>query len=100
MSPALPLGGHLYLGQKGTFLLCVDIPRDDTLTDELRIEALPELSVRNVRELLRTVLPLPQLTEEAAIAQVVKHLVNRTRSRRSRLNRQRQGTRGPIRYVE
>ena len=25
MSPALPLGGHLYLGQKGTFLLCVDI---------------------------------------------------------------------------
>ena len=24
MSPALPLGGHLYLGQKGTFLLCVD----------------------------------------------------------------------------
>ena len=78
----------------------VRIPRDDTLTDELRIEALPELSLRNVRELLRTVLPLPQLTEEAAIAQVVKHLVNRTRSRRSRLNRQRQSTRGPIRYVE
>jgi hypothetical protein len=43
--------------------------------------------VQNVRELLRAVMPLPQLSREQAAEQVVKHLVNRTRSRRSRVKK-------------
>ena len=37
---------------------------------------------------LRAALPLPDLTAERAAALVVEHLVNRTRSRRSRRRRQ------------
>jgi hypothetical protein len=39
----------------------------------------------NARELLRAAMPLPQLTVEAATDLVIKHLFNRTRSRKSRL---------------
>jgi hypothetical protein len=48
---------------------------------------LPALSTANVRELLKAVLPLPQLSPEEARQQVVKHLVNRSRSTASRLRR-------------
>jgi len=40
-----------------------------------------------VREMLRAVMPLPQLSPEEAQAQVVKHLVNRSRSTASRLRK-------------
>lgn len=50
-------------------------------------DVLPLLSVANVRELLRAAMPLPQLTTQQAIDLVVEHLVNRTRSRRSRLRK-------------
>ena len=49
------------------------------------MEVLPTLSVANVRTLLKAAMPLPQLTPEAATALVIKHLVNRTRSRKSRV---------------
>ena len=49
------------------------------------IEILPNLSVANVRTLLRATLPLPQLSPLQAAQLVVKHLDNRIRSRKSRL---------------
>jgi SRSO17 transposase len=62
-------------------------PRDECLAHKLEVDVLPELSVANVREMLRAVLPLSQLTPERAQKLVVKHLLNRTRSRRSRLKK-------------
>ena len=62
--------------------------RDPTLLQQFAVDILPALSMANIRLLLRAAMPLPQPTPEQAIAQVTQHLVNRTRSRRSRLNRQ------------
>jgi|SRR5215207_142847 len=61
-------------------------PRDPALVKELRVDQLPQLSMANIRELLRAVMPLPRLTVERATDLVVEHLVNRTRSRKSRLS--------------
>ena len=62
-------------------------PRDPQLAVELgvEVEELPGLSAANVRELLRAVMPLPQLTVKSATDLVIEHLLNRTRSRKSRL---------------
>jgi SRSO17 transposase len=54
---------------------------------QYEVDALPKLSVANVRELLRASMPLPHLSPEEAASLVVSHLVNRTRSRKSRLRR-------------
>jgi SRSO17 transposase len=62
-------------------------PRDVGLAAELGVDLLPELSVANVRELLRAAMPLPVLTREKARELVVTHLLNRTRSRRSRMKK-------------
>jgi SRSO17 transposase len=62
-------------------------PPDPTLLQEMQVEGLPTLSMANVRELLRAVMPLPQLTPEEATRQVVKHLFQRTQSRKSRLKK-------------
>lgn len=62
-------------------------PRDPDLVEAYEMDVLPELSVSNVRELLKAAMPLPQLSPEDAAALVVKHLDNRARSRRSRLKR-------------
>jgi hypothetical protein len=51
---------------------------------------LPALSTANVRELLRAVLPLPHLSPQDATALVIEHLVNRSRSRSSRLKHRQQ----------
>lgn len=59
--------------------------RDPALLEQYEVEVLPMLSVANVRELLRAAMPLPQLSTQEAATLVVKHLINRTRSRRSRL---------------
>lgn len=69
-------------------------PRDSELARQLEVEVLPTLSVANVRELLQAVMPLKQLSPEEATRLVVKHLVNRSRSTRSRLKKQRRN-RGP-----
>jgi SRSO17 transposase len=58
--------------------------RDPQLARELELKALPALSVANVRELLQATMPLPQLSPDQATQLVVKHLVNRSRSSRSR----------------
>jgi len=62
--------------------------RDPTLHQQFAVDLLPAFSMANIRLLLRAAMPLPQPTPEQAIAQVTQHLVNRTRSRRSRLIRQ------------
>ena len=69
-------------------------PRDPELVEELEVDMLPTLSVANVRELLRAVLPLKQLSPAEATRLVVKHLVNRSRSTSCRLKKQQAG-RGP-----
>ena len=63
-------------------------PRDPELIEQLQVEVLPALSMANVREMLRAVLPLKQLTPEEATRLVVKHLVNRSRSTSSCLKAQ------------
>ena len=60
-------------------------PRDPELIEQLQVEVLPALSMANVREMLRAVLPLKQLSPEEATRLVVRHLVNRSRSTSSRL---------------
>jgi SRSO17 transposase len=64
----------------------IQFARDPALLAKYEVEVLPALSVANVRALLRATLPLPQLLPSQAADLVVKHLVNRTRSRKSRLN--------------
>jgi SRSO17 transposase len=61
--------------------------RDPQLAVELgvEVEELPALSMANVRELLRAAMPLPQLTVKGATDLVIEHLLNRSRSRKSRL---------------
>jgi SRSO17 transposase len=59
--------------------------RDPDLFQHFQIEVLPALSTANVRSLLKAVLPLPELSKEEARRQVVRHLVNRSRSKASRL---------------
>jgi SRSO17 transposase len=60
-------------------------PLDPQLAADYETDLLPNLSMANVRELLRATLPLRQLSIQEAAALVVKHLDNRSRSRRSRL---------------
>lgn len=59
--------------------------RDPALAQVFEVEVLPMLSMANVRRMLQAVLPLPRLTPEEATEQVIEHLINRTRSRKSRL---------------
>ncbi|HEX9091602.1 MAG TPA: IS701 family transposase, partial [Anaerolineales bacterium] len=61
--------------------------QDPALLEKYEVEVLPELSVGNVRELLRAALPLPQLSPEEAAQLVTEHLVNRTRSRKSHMHK-------------
>ena len=62
-------------------------PRDSGLYHELEIDLLPALSAANVRVLLRAAMPLPQLSLQEAAELVVEHLINRTRSRKSRMKK-------------
>ncbi|MFZ0258335.1 MAG: IS701 family transposase, partial [Gammaproteobacteria bacterium] len=64
-------------------------PRDSALLAESETDVLPALSMANVRELLRAVMPLQRLTEEQAIEHVIEKLTNRTRSRKSKLKKHR-----------
>ncbi len=60
-------------------------PRDPALIEQLELLVLPALSMANLRELLKAVLPLKQLSPSEATSLVVQHLINRSRSTRSRL---------------
>lgn len=65
-------------------------PRDPELVHQLEVKVLPALSMANVREMLQAVLPLKQLSPKQATRLVIKHLVHRSRSTRTRLKAQRQ----------
>ena len=65
-----------------------DYPCDPKLLEEFEVDVLPALSMANVRELLRSVMPLKQLTVLQATERVTEKLFNRIRSRRSRLKNQ------------
>lgn len=60
-------------------------PRHADLAEQLEVNKLPALSLANLRELLRAVMPLPQLTVQQARRLVAQHLTNRARSTASRL---------------
>jgi SRSO17 transposase len=62
--------------------------RDPARAHQLQVEVLPALSTANMRELLKAVLPLPQLTPPEAMDLVITHLINRARSTSSRLKSQ------------
>lgn len=62
-------------------------PRDPNLLADYETDVLPALSMSNVRDMLRATLPLRRLSPLEAANLVVKHLDNRTRSRRSRLKK-------------
>ena len=64
-------------------------PVKEALRLELGVAAgeMPRMSVRNVRELLRATLPLPEVTRDGARELVAKHLLNRVRVRRSLLRK-------------
>jgi len=47
-----------------------DHPRDPSLLTDLAIDRLPDLSVANVRAMLRAAMPLPDLTADRAVALV------------------------------
>lgn len=61
--------------------------RDPALAKQFELEILPALSTANVRDLLMSVLPVPQLTPESARQLIVTYLVNRARSTGSRLRK-------------
>ncbi len=63
-------------------------PQDATLIDQLEVAVLPGLSMANIREMLKTVLPLKQLSPQQAVKVVINHLVARSRSTRCRLKAQ------------
>lgn len=60
--------------------------QDPALLAHYDTEFLPLLSVSNVRTLLRAALPLRQLSPQEATDLVIEQLLNRARSRQSRLN--------------
>ena len=59
--------------------------QDPDLLAEYEVELLPRWSMANVRAMLIAAMPLAQLSSQEAAYVVVKHLDNRTRSRKSRL---------------
>lgn len=66
--------------------------RDPALLEQYEVDVLPLLSVSNVRVLFRAAMPLPQLSTHEAAALVIKHLTNRTRSRKSRLRKRQESS--------
>jgi hypothetical protein len=66
-----------------------DYPRDPALLQRLETDQLPALSIANVRLFLRAVMPLQRLKVKQANDLVIEHVLNRTRSRKSRLKKQR-----------
>ena len=64
------------------------LAHDPDLARQLEVDVLPALSTANVRELLKAVLPLPDLTPDRATQIVTHMLVHRARSTSSRLKAQ------------
>jgi SRSO17 transposase len=63
----------------------------EAVKKETSLERLPDLSLANVKELMRSVMPMPQLTKEQARQKIIQTLFDRTRSTASRLRKQKSG---------
>jgi hypothetical protein len=80
--------GHMSQGYHYDFLRRkTDMRRKKTRAVPVNTEVLPAPSVTNVHELLRALMPLKHLTEGHATERVIEHLLNRTRSRKSRIKK-------------
>lgn len=55
-----------------------------TVQNELKIPQLPDLSLANVKELLKTAFPLPQLSKQQAVDLVINTLFIRTKNTKSK----------------
>ena len=67
----------------------MDIRQNDQINnqkvkEQLGIDTLPEISFANIRELLLTVYPLKTMSKEEAVVLVNKHLLNRSKSKKSK----------------
>ncbi len=60
----------------------------EIVNEELGIERLPDLSLANVKELMRSVMPLPRLTKSEARKKIIITLFDRTQSTASRRRKQ------------
>ncbi len=78
-------GAALWFAAQTKLELSAAYAPDAELAAELKVAVLPALSTANLCELMRAVLPVPQLTREEARELVVKHLVSRARSTASRV---------------
>jgi len=65
-----------------------EFAKTDVVQQELGIGRLPDLSLANVKELMRSVMPLPELTKEQARNKIVQTLFNRSQSTASRRRKQ------------
>ncbi|MDM8535271.1 hypothetical protein QUF70_00800 [Desulfobacterales bacterium HSG17] len=61
--------------------------QDLDLVEEFETDILPSLSFSNIRNLLRAVMPLPQLSPDEAMLLTIKCLVNRTKYRKNRMRK-------------
>jgi hypothetical protein len=59
----------------------------DQLIAEVGVNRLPDLSLANVKELIRSVMPLPSLTKEQATEKVITTLFLRTKDTASKIRK-------------
>lgn len=59
----------------------------DEIQQQLKVKRLPDLSLANVKELMRAVMPLPALSKEQARKKVIQTLFKRAKSTESRIRK-------------
>lgn len=58
--------------------------KQDIVNEELKIPQLPDLSLANVKELMKAIFPLPQLSKEQAVQKIINTLFKRAKATRSK----------------
>ena len=58
--------------------------KQDIVNEELNIPQLPDLSLANVKELMKAIFPLPQLSKQQAVQKVINTLFKRVKATRSK----------------
>ena len=61
-----------------------DYAKPSIVKEKLNIPQLPDLSLANVKELLKSIFPLPQLSKEQAVLKVINTLFKRAKSTQSK----------------
>lgn len=83
-SVALVFMAKVRLGQREQYAPQQEVERD------LGFGKLPDISLANVKELMRSVMPLPRLSQKEAREKVVQTLFDRSRSKASRVKKKKQ----------